>query len=94
MAAQSFLNFKCQIPVPSVEPDMRNQHLDEILRHYHGVLTKHLLVLKHNSLAYPFDKLEDDFEDGYLFGFVFEVAASQVSGTFIIYFHETFYVKK
>lgn len=59
----------------SIDDEMRNEKLPELLKHYHQKLTNCLVSYGYTETLYPFETFEKDFDDCFTFGFL--------TGTFI-----------
>ena len=57
---------------------MRQDHLGEILDHYHDRLTRHLTGLGYPQNLYPKESFRKDFNDCFAFGFITGIFIAQV----------------
>ena len=63
----------------STSPEFRKEHLDEILSFYHKTLIDLLTSFGYSAQVYPYDQLEKDFEECFVFGFVMAIMHAMVT---------------
>lgn len=62
----------------STSPELRKEHLSELLHYYHDQLIEHLGELGYPSSVLPFDDFQKEFDAIFPFGFVFGIFSAQV----------------
>lgn len=68
----------------SIDDEMRNEKLTELLRHYHQMLTECLVSYGYTEALYPFEKFVADFDDCFTFGFLTGTFICQVGNVFCL----------
>jgi len=70
--------FQAYFLCSSTSPELRKEHLDEILDHYHLRLTAYLMMLGFPPDLYPKESFRKDFKDCFVFGFITGTFFAQV----------------